>query len=355
MFGPLNQETSPSEAQTMNRRTHRKLGFQQLENRLTMAGNVIASVASHSLYLTGDSRANNLEIIQVGNGQYQVTGKDGTTINGQPQKTFSGVTADLIVNLNGGNDTLKIGYYAENVTVPTTIFNRDVKVNLGSGDDQLYIYHTNINDDVTINAGSGADQVYLRYSRVGFANMDSGINDCTINMGNNPAAGHQDFVDIRQTSFGHDLTITSAGSAPAIDSTHFLDTQIYMDSVYVVRNMTIQTGNGEDLLEIESADVNGLMKVLTGGGDDDFDLFYTFADDLTIGLGDGNDNLYLTGVASHQASFDGGAGSNDRFTVQEGFYSSFGNWTLTGFDHQIKPMDPSLVEAVVANGGLLAM
>ena len=112
----------------MKRPTHRKLSFQQLENRLTMAGNVIASVSSHSLYLTGDSRANNLEIIQVGNGQYQVTGKDGTTINGQAQKTFSGVTADLIANLNGGNDTLKIGYYAEMVTVPTTVFNRDVKV-----------------------------------------------------------------------------------------------------------------------------------------------------------------------------------------------------------------------------------
>src|SRR6476469_6130210 len=100
---------------TMNRRTHRKLTFQQLENRLTLAGNVIASVSSHSLYLTGDSRANNLQIVQLANGQYQVTGKDGTTINGQAQKTFSGVTADLIVNLNGGNDVLYIGYYAENV------------------------------------------------------------------------------------------------------------------------------------------------------------------------------------------------------------------------------------------------
>jgi hypothetical protein len=201
----------------MNRRTHRKPTFQQLENRLTMAGNVIASVSSHSLYLTGDSRANNLEIIQVGSGQYQVTGKDGTTINGQAQKTFSGVTADLIANLYGGNDILKIGYYAEMVTVPTTIFNRDVKVNLGSGDDQLYIYHTNVSDDVTVNAGNGADQVYLRYSRIGFVGVDSGLNDCTINMGSNPVAGHQDFVDIRQTSFGHDLTITSTGYAPATD------------------------------------------------------------------------------------------------------------------------------------------
>src|SRR5262249_25464151 len=159
-----------------------------------------------------------------------------------------GVTADLIVNLNGGNDTLKIGYYAEMVSVPTTVFNRDVKVNLGSGDDQLYIYHTNINDDVTVNAGNVADQVHLHYSRVGFANVDASLNDCTINMGSNPAAGYQDFVDIRQTSFGHDLTITSTGYAPATDSYHFLDTQVYMDSVYVVRNMTIQTGNGDDML-----------------------------------------------------------------------------------------------------------
>lgn len=338
----------------MKRRIHLRLGFQQLENRLTMAGNVIASVSSHSLYLTGDSQANNLEIIQVGNGQYQVTGKDGTTINGQTQKTFSSMTADLIVNLYGGNDTLKIGYYAENVTVPTTVFNRDVKVNLGSGDDKLYIYHTNINDDVTVNAGNGADQVYLRYARIGFANVDSGINDCTINMGSNPTAGHQDFVDIRQTSFGHDLTITSTGDAPATDSYHFLDTQIYMDDVYVVRNMTIQTGNGDDLLEIESADVNGEMKVLTGGGDDGFDLYYTFADKLTIGLGDGDDGLNLSGVTSHQASFDGGAGNNDRFYIDPYYYSSFGNWTLTGFDHQVKPFDPSLVDAVVANAGLLA-
>jgi len=333
----------------------RKLSFQQLENRLTMAGNVIASVSSHSLYLTGDSRANNLQIVQLANGQYQVTGKDGTTINGQAQKTFSGVTADLIVNLNGGNDVLYVGYYAENVAVPTTVFDRDVKVNLGSGDDQLYIYHTNINDDVTVNAGSGADQVYLRYSRVGFAGVDSGLNDCTINMGNNPAAGDQDFVDIRQTSFDHDLTISSTGDAPEIDPSHFLDTQIYMYSVYIARNMTIQTGNGIDWLEIDSADVNGQMSVLTGGGDDDFDLYNTFANQLTIGLGDGNDNLYISGVTSHQASFDGGAGSNDRFYIDPYVYSNFGNWMLTGFDHQVKPMDPSLVDAVAANDGLLAM
>jgi hypothetical protein len=331
------------------------LSFQQLENRLTMAGNVVASVSSHSLYLTGDSRANNLQIVQVGSGQYQVTGKDGTTINGQAQKTFSGVTADLIANLYGGNDTLKIGYYAEMVSVPTTVFNRDVKVNLGSGDDKLYIYHTNVSDDVTVNAGNGADQVYLRYSQVGFVGVDSGLNDCTINMGSNPAAGYQDFVDIRNTSFGHDLTITSTGYAPETDPTHWLDTQIYMDDVYVVRNLSIQTGNGDDLLEIESADVNGQMKVLTGGGDDDFDLYYSFADQLTISLADGDDGLSLSGVTSHQASFDGGAGTNDRFYIDPYAYSNFGTWTLTGFDHQVKPFDPALVDAVVAGGGLLAI
>ena len=51
----------------------RKLSFQQLENRMLMAGNVAVSlVQNHSLNITGDNHGNSFEIIQTGNGQYTI-------------------------------------------------------------------------------------------------------------------------------------------------------------------------------------------------------------------------------------------------------------------------------------------
>src|SRR5258708_6010556 len=91
----------------------RRPALEGLERRALLAGNVTAFFNSGSLLLSGDAAANGVSIEQVAGGKYVVSGfaLDGspTLINGAPYKVFSGVTNDVAVNLEGGNDLLVIG------------------------------------------------------------------------------------------------------------------------------------------------------------------------------------------------------------------------------------------------------
>src|SRR5262245_24477008 len=85
--------------------TKRRLGFQQLETRECMAGDVHATYVGGTLTLTGDGADNRLSVAWNGSG-YVVAGI-GTTINHSNQPFTSGpITRDLIIDLGGGNDYL---------------------------------------------------------------------------------------------------------------------------------------------------------------------------------------------------------------------------------------------------------
>ena len=59
--------------------SHRTLRFQQLEDRMLMAGNVTAAVKNGALNLTGDNSANQIQITQAGPNSYTLHSMDGTT------------------------------------------------------------------------------------------------------------------------------------------------------------------------------------------------------------------------------------------------------------------------------------
>jgi len=68
-----------------------------------------AVVTDGNLTVTGDDTANLLSMQEVGtSGQWKITGKKGTLVNGSPIFLTAPVTGDININLNGGDDGLTV-------------------------------------------------------------------------------------------------------------------------------------------------------------------------------------------------------------------------------------------------------
>jgi hypothetical protein len=100
-----------------DRRSHRasrsSLRFESLEQRLPLAGNVMAKLVGSTLRLTGDSMGNGVVVASAAGGKIAVISPD-TTINGSSGAflTNKPVTS-IIANLNGGDDTIVFSNSAE--------------------------------------------------------------------------------------------------------------------------------------------------------------------------------------------------------------------------------------------------
>ena len=71
-------------------------GFEGLEERLLLAGNVTSVLAAGVLVLDGDGSANQVQLTVASNGQLTATGLSGTTIDGVASKSF-GIVNTLTV------------------------------------------------------------------------------------------------------------------------------------------------------------------------------------------------------------------------------------------------------------------
>lgn len=200
---------------SLNRNRKIGMGLQQLEDRRLMAGDVAVYLDSGDLKIIGDAGHNRVDITTI-NGQIRVTGTQylgNTTINGQniPFLINANLVDDLIVDMNGGNDRVMVnqlhlnatshadlvidtddgddlvGIYNssardldvdthghnDDVIVSGSHFSRDLKVELGSGDDELDLYSAQAgrhikadgetgHDDVAIQFSVAADELYVR-------------------------------------------------------------------------------------------------------------------------------------------------------------------------------------------------
>ncbi len=85
----------------------KRLGFENLERRAMLAGNVAVSFDSGALCLNGDAKGDQFVVHQQSNGDWTVTGVNKTKIGGQKSQTFSEVESISIKTL-GGNDAIGV-------------------------------------------------------------------------------------------------------------------------------------------------------------------------------------------------------------------------------------------------------
>jgi hypothetical protein len=115
-------------------------------------GNVQVSVVNGSLVVRGDDQDNNIIFTET-----NIAGRAGTTINGQ-RSIFvpEGVTGDVIINLRGGDDFVRVELPGTNFAIP-----QDLEINTGAGTDTIELLQVRAPEETRIDTGNGNDIVFI--------------------------------------------------------------------------------------------------------------------------------------------------------------------------------------------------
>jgi len=289
--------------------------MESLESRQLMA--VLVSVTDGDLVVTGDGQADQVTIIQsIQNGspidgRYFITGQNGTIINGTDNGYVEGVTDDIRVNLNGGNDVLRMG----NGVNGDFIVPDDLEINTSAGNDIVVVDAVTVRDDAAVDTSTGADSLFFKGTvggLGGLAEVDGGDNDLTINTG----AG-RDSMSLMNTFVRDDLNINAG---PALD---LAADSVELRVMNVGDDTTINTGGGGDRVILRDVGFNDDLTVNTGAGNDTVSLSACQVDAFFANLGSGDDTLRLTDTFGNLASLNGGTGRGDRLVRINSPFQSF--------------------------------
>ena len=118
----------------------------------TSTGDVQVRVENGNLVLRGDDLDNNIIITEGG-----LRGRAGTTVNGARHMFIpEGVTNDLIINMKGGDDFIRIELPGTNFAIP-----HDLVIKMGSGNDIIELLQVRAPNETRINTGTGNDIVFI--------------------------------------------------------------------------------------------------------------------------------------------------------------------------------------------------
>ena len=271
----------------------RRLSVESLESRQLLTGNVALKVIGGNLFMTGDDANNSVTLAGTATpGKYIVTGLASTKIDGKASETLTGITASVIVNLNGGNDTLEITKLK---------IGGDLNVNMGSGNNKLDIttagpvnsLQNSVGGSVVVNSGSGNDVVIETSLSIGGSNVIStggGLDKVELGddpldkLPGDPKPGKDCFVKT-----GGDLVVNLGDGAGS-----FFDA----DGLTLGGSLVAMHGSGKlgtDGIEVENSTMSGVLKITNSGGGT-----YSVEGDsatqlLFIDTGNGNDVFNLVG------------------------------------------------------------
>lgn len=249
----------------------KRLRFESLEEKVALAADLSVQVINGDLVITGDANPNSflLEFAD-DEGQYRIRNRGplGDTINGDTNQILyvNGVTRDVIINLGGGDDVVRLYGFPQIDNGRDLNLPRDLIINAGAGNDQIYIginedfiFGTtisgpvNIGRDLTINGGAGDEIVWT--------------------------------TDI---SVGDDLTLVDTSGS--IDFQNY-DSSVFLDGdrSYVAGDVSITTGAGNDLAGVVDMVIGGNVMMSLGGGDDYGAVFVAeVGGSVAMSLGAGN-------------------------------------------------------------------
>jgi len=167
---------------------------------------------------------NQVEIADLGDGTYEVSGTGGTTINGGAGPYESDVvTKGIKVDLKGGDDKLDILGDPDPFVV-----NGDVSIKMGDGEDEVRLENAHIGGKTTVDLGKGPGQVGIA------AQCDK---DVAVKAGDAPGVMDPRVeVEIVYTNVKGNLSVTTGKTSD----------QIWLGGVTVTKNVTIKTGDAED-------------------------------------------------------------------------------------------------------------
>lgn len=258
----------------------RRLGFQNLESRKLMAGDISVDVDISSnridVELTGDSAANGVEVRQIGD-LLRITGLNHggapTTINGDSVRFVP--TRQWI----GGSWRML----------------DDLTIKLGNGDDMVLLRDLDMqhhsHSDLQIETGRGNDRITM---------MDINVRD-----------------DVRLIDHAWD------------DGNDYW----WMRNVDVGDELEADMGDGDDVFVASYTDARKL-DIDSGRHNDFVSLFGIDVDTLAVQLSSGNDTLRIDASAADAADLDGGSGLDKLDVNGTGFYANAFDAVLASEDFE---------------------
>ena len=337
--------------------SRRPLAMEGLENRYALSGMVSAVMQGGDLVIEGDASNNHVFISQGPlAGQVIISGGQddaldpltATQINGGATAvTLSGFTGDLNVtlldgddrlvvsdislpgfaqvSLGAGNDTLSLQSrtsssidFTDNSGTPATYgavsVAESVFVTGAAGDDLIAMFDVAVSNDVVVYGGAGDDTFLqdgatLAQNSIGdqlLLNMSTGDDTTTMTRLN---VGRVTVIDPIAVS-GTTVTLTNVHVARDID----LYLSINADNVHIAgedtdvnaftaENLNLHTGDGDDLVTVENANLGSLV-LYTGEGNEG-DGFYgvqllniNAQHDFLVDTAGGLDNVLLQGLVA---------------------------------------------------------
>ncbi|MEL7498762.1 MAG: peptidylprolyl isomerase [Planctomycetota bacterium] len=277
-----------------NRSTDRWLCIEQLEERDLLSGNVVASVIGDSLWINGDSNANDLSIEASGS-QVVLIGNSNTQINGRPDP-FAISEAGLsrvFIFLGEGDDRI--------VFEQDLQLDGNVTIRTGRGNDIIGFDQTELSGRLRITSGSGSDQITIRNSVVEGLRIATGADDDVVGINGLSSNGWasirtgrgSDDASISNSSFRNGLAVVSGSG----------DDTLAVGSATSARLFVGATGSGDDFVHLEGVSFNISGLVLTGQGNDVIDDDSSSTEPLFLFGGSGADQLESDGVSNAKLVF----------------------------------------------------
>lgn len=320
-----------------------KVEMEALEPRQLLSGNVAASVVNDNLVINGDGSSNDI-VITVGNkmGRYQVSsGTNPTKINGIGTPFMSSIVrGDVIINLNGGNDTLRLtGIY-----VPG-----ELAINTGAGSDIVIMLNTSIGGDFSFTNADGTSSttmtsvtVHGNASYQGSTGVDrltatsltvlnsmtvlgGGLNRNFYTFSNSTIGAFNGGLFTLRSGGGHDQatftgmtfnggvdlrnTDVNLSTSEVHDVFSISDSATFNYSIDLTNNIfvdavNISTGSSADVVTISNDAFRGPVSILTHQNNDTVSINGgTFTNTVLINAGVGKDSLSIATTAN--VTFDG--------------------------------------------------
>jgi hypothetical protein len=341
----------------MNSR-RRCAAFERLESRHLMAGNITAVMTGRDLLIEGDDFANTLSVSQTANNNVVLRGLAPgeflaeTSINGLNTTVFpvqfENVTGAIILRLRGGDDrlffsdgrflgpmTIDLGVGNDSAQLGGTSLRIDggLTVRLGEGQDVYSQNNVRIDRSLSVDAGLGNDNVLLGLSSVlGGLSMSGGAGFDAIRVERTAVGaftgilgeGEGDRIEAIYSVFGQGVSILGGAGADVVeitgsrlDSTLFVALEadsgaVTVQGSIIASNVWLTAAGSANVRVLSSR--AGRTEIHTGPSHDTVVVDRSALDQLFVFLGEGNDQLRVTGnQIANGGLFDGQGGIDSLF------------------------------------------
>ncbi len=291
----------------------RKNGYQSLEGRRLLAGNVTVFENFH-LYIRGDQADNQFEVV-VENDKLKINGLDGTTINGQDSILVeTAMNSESGLSFEGGLRA-HLGPGHDSFLIRDAQFESMSLIYGGTGNDSVEIDGTNFLDKATVQTFDGQDSV---------STIDSQFADTFRIL----TLDGRDSVSMIDTVFDGDSIVVTGEHADTIHSenNHYLgevnlllplngdDTVQLTNPVVGENQLGVFLGNGDDSIgsNLVDAAVDGSI-VISGQAGADETLGMAMSDEVA-------ESTSIRSIEKDELVFESGLGGTENVTSAASTY-----------------------------------